>query len=688
MRGMVGVFLVGLLMAAPAGAALTQYWTVESPEDFLKCSGRGSARGGAARAEVGPSVDSLGDVGEPLVWTVCPGGKGVVFAGTGHAGKIYRSSGSGFKEFASTGESEVLSLVPDGRGGVFAGTGPKGRIYHVDATGKSSLLCELKAEYVWALLADRDGSLFAATGAMGRIYHVRASGAVEEYWTSPAGHAVCLAWSGSHTLLAGGEEDGILYEITASGKGRALFDSGEKEIHSIAVTPSGEIYVAALKVSLPSPGAPGPAAAGPSPSGLEKGQKSSIWKLLPNGAGTRVWDGPGLAFALLAQGGYVYAATGEEAQLLRLSPDGSWSRLLDLDPASILCATLDGPDLLLGTSTPGQVYRVRPSRAASGRVDSYTLDGKRVSRWGGLFHESRGGGAARFMVRSGNSEVPDAGWSDWQPYQGGNISAPAARYLQWRAELSGAIQLARVRVAYREQNLAPEMSPVRVLPQEPKALLGPPDAGSVSQTLSGGLKVEYSLPRSSLRPQTFDVSAWARGIRHIRWDASDPNGDPLHYDVDFREAGAAAWKPLGRALEETLLPWDVTSVPDGVYEIRVTASDSALNVPSEARVAFRVSEPVTVDHSMPAWRGLSGERSGDHYRLKGAAHDERSPLVYLAYSVDGGDWVLAEPVDGVLDSPDEEVSFDTLPVARGEHTVVLKAVDLSGNVGAANLNLH
>ncbi len=688
MRGMAGILLAGLLVAAPAGAALTQYWTVESPEDFLRCTGRGSARGGEARAEVGPAVDSLGDVGEPLVWAVAPGGKGVVYAGTGHAGKIYRSTGSGFKEFAATGESEVLSLVPDGHGGVYAGTGPKGRIFHVDASGKSRLMCELKAEYVWALLADRDGSLFAATGAMGRIYHIRANGTAEEYWTSPAGHAVCLAWSLAHTLLAGGEEDGILYEITGPGKGRALFDSGEKEIHSIAVTPSGNIYVAALKVSLPSPGLPG---APPPPAGLggpEKGQKSSIWKLLPNGAGTKVWDGPGLAFALVAHGGYIYAATGQESQLLRIAADGSWSRLLDLDPTSILCAFPDGPDLLLGTSTPGQIYRVRFSRAASGRVDSYVLDGKRVARWGGLFAETRGEGRPRFLVRSGNTETPDAGWSEWQSYQGGNISAPAARYLQWRAELSGSGQVRRVRVAYREQNLAPEMAPVRVLPQEPKALLGPPDGGSITQTLSGGVKVEYSLPRSSMRPQSFDVSSWARGIRHIRWDAMDPNGDPLHYDIDYREAGTGAWKPLARSLDETLYAWDVTSVPDGAYEVRVTASDSTLNAPSEARAASRVSEPFTVDHTLPVWRGLSGERSGDHYRIKGAAHDGGSSLVYLAYSIDGGDWVLAEPVDGVLDSPDEDVSFDTLPVGRGEHTVVLKAVDLSGNVGTANLNLR
>ena len=164
---------LGLLAGAvPAGATVTQYWTVGTAEEFLKAKGRGVALGGAERAEAGPQLDSLGDVGEPVVWAVLHGPEGSIYAGTGHGGKIYRGGpGRAFRAWATVDDAEVLSLAPDGSGGLYAGTGPKGKIFHVDREGRAKLLAQLGAEYVWALLRDRDGALFRPVAtARGRGY--------------------------------------------------------------------------------------------------------------------------------------------------------------------------------------------------------------------------------------------------------------------------------------------------------------------------------------------------------------------------------------------------------------------------------------------------------------------------------------------------------------------------------------
>ncbi|HVP38254.1 MAG TPA: hypothetical protein VMS93_03615 [Candidatus Saccharimonadales bacterium] len=691
MRRCLGWLSLALALGAGTGrAAVTQYWTLETPENFLKCASRGAALGGDARAAVGPAVDSLGGT-EPLVWAVAAGPSGEVYAGTGHEGRLLRARrGGGLEPWARLEEPEVLSLLSDGRGGVYAGTGPRGRIYHVDPGGQVRLWCELPAHYVWAMLRDADGAVFAATGAEGKLFRVSPTGHADLWWDSPAGHLVCLAWGPGHRLLAGGEEDGVLYEIRGQGAGRALFDSGEKEVKAVAVTAAGDIYISALKVALAPPLPAAAGAAAPAAPRSEREGRSFLYRLLPNGAGTRVWEGAGLVHALVAQGNSVVAAMGDPAQLWQFSADGAPVRVREFDPGSLLCAAADGPDVLVGTGNPGQVYRVRGARSAGGRLDSPTLDGKRVLRWGQLTFDGRSPADIHFLVRSGNSDPPDRGWSEWLPCPpGSNLPAPEARYLQWRAELRGSAELRRVRVAYREQNLAPEIHSVTVLPREPKALLAPPEGGaSISQTLPGGLRVEYSLPRQSSRPATFDVSAWARGIRHIRWEASDPNGDPLRYSLEYRAVGERTWKPLASDLEEALYAWDTTSLPDGEYEVRLTASDSTTNSPAEARCATAVSEPTVVDHTPPRWQNLAAERRGDHFEVRGAAHDDLSALVYLAYAVDGGRWVVVEPVDGVLDSPDESVALSIPPLPPGEHTLVLKAVDLSGNVGSAALVLH
>jgi len=43
------------------------------------------------------------------------------------------------------------------------------------------------------------------------------------------------------------------------------------------------------------------------------------------------------------------------------------------------------------------------------------------------------------------------------------------------------------------------------------------------------------------------------------------------------------------------------------------------------------------------------------------------------------------PSDGIFDSLSEKVEFLTEPLDEGEHTVVVKAVDYYGNVGAGKI---
>ena len=68
-----------------------------------------------------------------------------------------------------------------------------------------------------------------------------------------------------------------------------------------------------------------------------------------------------------------------------------------------------------------------------------------------------------FFTRTGNSMRPDQTWSDWSPplteAAGSRIPSPNARYIQWKAEFSGASGsspvLDSVTVAYLPQNTPP-----------------------------------------------------------------------------------------------------------------------------------------------------------------------------------------------------------------------------------------
>src|SRR5215831_19043104 len=74
-------------------------------------------------------------------------------------------------------------------------------------------------------------------------------------------------------------------------------------------------------------------------------------------------------------------------------------------------------------------------------------------------------------TRSGNTEATDETWSAWSTNyidsDGSAIASPKARYLQWRATLSGSGDgpvLTSVSAAYLQRNLRPTVRSITVHP--------------------------------------------------------------------------------------------------------------------------------------------------------------------------------------------------------------------------------
>ena len=180
-----------------------------------------------------------------------------------------------------------------------------------------------------------------------------------------------------------------------------------------------------------------------------------------------------------------------------------------------------------------------------------------------------------------------------------------------------------------------------------------PRSESVTQNLPGGQKVEYSLQQAASPRALRDLPMWARGLRTVQWRASDPNGDALRYEVHVRRVDEGAWIKVGDDLESTSFSWDTGALPDGRYRLRVTASDAAGNPPGEERTTEAFSEPFTVDNT--------------------------SPLSRIEVAIDDQDWRTVTPEGGLAD--DRSLSFRArVPkVESGDHTVSVRAVDLSGN---------
>ena len=114
-----------------------------------------------------------------------------------------------------------------------------------------------------------------------------------------------------------------------------------------------------------------------------------------------------------------------------------------------------------------------------------------------------------------------------------------------------------------------------VFPQGAVLFEGEPDSRPkpLFQNFPNGVNVQFEVEEP--REQSWNEASvpWARGIRSMHWDALDPNGDGLVFDIYYRALDEKRWKLLKKDHEMTYFAWESEGLADGEYEARVVASD-------------------------------------------------------------------------------------------------------------------
>ena len=148
--------------------------------------------------------------------------------------------------------------------------------------------------------------------------------------------------------------------------------------------------------------------------------------------------------------------------------------------------------------------------------------------------------------------------------------------------------------------------------------------------------------------------------------------------MHIRKEGWPDWVRLGDGspLTEPNHAWDTTTVPAGLYRVKVSASDRPSNNPGDALSADRESDAFIVDHEPPGIAIVPGPR-GAAVALK----DRYTRLVKAAYALDGGEWVPVFPDDGLFDTQSETLTIKVPDLKPGTHILVVRATDAAGNVG-------
>jgi hypothetical protein len=432
-----------------------------------------------------------------------------------------------------------------------------------------------------------------------------------------------------------------------------------------------------------------------------------VYRIRPNGLWDTYWEtGDDSPFDILVEPeGSLLVGTGPEGKIFRLAGDPARATLLSRATARQVTALLRDPSgrVVGATSNPGKVFSLSPGAAHRGTYESDVRDAGTVATWGVIrWRVTARPGQVQIFTRSGNTATPDETWSGWsKPYtiaDGEQIASPNARYLQWRAVLTADAApfpiLTSVTAAYLPRNLRPEIASITIHPpgtvfQRPFSTGDMEIAGFEDNTSDGRPpSPSQAVPGApTTPPPPLGRRIYQKGLQTIVWKAEDDNGDRLQYDVSYRREGETTWKALKRAMWDPIFVWDTTSVPDGTYLVRITASDAPSNAPATALTGEMESVTFDIDNTPPRIETQAPARTGPRAAIAFVVRDEQSAVQRVEYSLDASRWRMVYPKDGIPDSRREEFEVTVDDVEAGRN-VIIRATDAMNNVATAVAQLR
>jgi sugar lactone lactonase YvrE len=690
------VALALALLPQPAGAVTTREWSTATYKEFDE--GEGEHALVASIGEVVPGTDTKRvDLETQAIWTAVRAPDGTIYAGAVEDGTVFAITG-GVKRKVATLDKETpwigaLAVGPDGL--LYAGTLGTGSVVAIDPkSGKTSVVAKLDgATHVWSL-AFVGKTLYAGTGPSGKLYAIDVPGGKPRLaWEGGDKHLLSMVAAPDGGLWIGTSDEAILFRYDPkSEKARAVADFAGTEIKAVALA-GDSVVVAANEFdaktgtapSLPpakgpkgtaakppeagsAPGADKPAdAEGPPREGARKG-KGALFRVDPDGRIEQLHALTESYFTSLAViGDDVYAGAGAQGRIYEVHKDRSVVTAFDVSERQVT-ALIPGKDGLAFTTGDAGALYLATGPAHDARYASKVFDALFPAQFGNLVY--RGSGVS-METRSGNTAKPGKGWSGWERLGGadkaggdalaGRIVSPGARFFQYRATFSGSTAVLReATVYYLPQNQRPRVTEVTVG--------------------EDGKRTPVTLVPGATKPRS--------PVAKIKWKVENPDEDELSYRIDIKPEGESEWRELPGAgsekepLTATSFDWNTEPFADGMYRLRVTASDRRANPRERALEDSYTTPAFTIDNGKPELVGVSV----NYPTVKARAVDAVSRVAELAYQLDGGEWLMAYPDDGIFDDRSEAFTV-RLPegLKPGAHTLSLRAADEADNIGAASV---
>jgi len=647
------------------------------------------------------SINSIAANGTTVYLGTSPNG-GVYKYRMGRITRIYPEDNENQTESSNENDSHltnehIFAMATDISNRLLVGiSGRRCELIRFDGDKPETVFEPEDAKYIFAIAIGPDGYIYLGTGPEGKIYKLDPGAQNPEVlYDSEDNNILALQIDDNGNIYAGSDKRGLIYMIDSStGDARVLYHSDKPEITSLLLS-NDRLYAAgtsanvqqaeeAFAHSVPGPGRPDidqpqddqDDSEEPSARSLEvpntsnqrqQGSRgapqqqgrpeeaSQVYSVTQEGFVTTVFTEAAVFLTLAEHEGKLLLGTGNKGQLFSIDIDADEKQIIyDDKEAAQISAIAPGSDgIYIGTSNPARLIRLNEGYAWEGVYESALIDADQPAKWGRLTIEGDIPDDCKVLVSSRSSNVGDtdsAAFSQWtEPVEitePVDLDSPLGRFLQYRLVLK----------------------------------CDPADKTPVIRQVAVSSVVPNLAPKvKSVKAERIDQPN-KEGFFNIAWQAEDANDDTLIYTVQFRQADWGVWIEAADELEETNFEWNTKTVPDGKYEIRVTASDIRDNCPDTALTGSRRSDPITVDNTGPEINVTEIVKLTDGVDIEFIVRDELSIIGKVEYTVNSKTgWKGVLPEQLVLDAKSEQFTVSVRDLEPGRHLIALRAKDDVGN---------
>ena len=734
MRRLACLSLLGFVFASPLSSALaqgTRLWTESTFQQLEQGTPHGVAIASDGRLLPGPASTLVYTTPSTYVWDVAADKQGNAYLATGSPATVIKVTPAGkATTLFKSKDLNVQTVTVGPHGNVYAATLPSGKVYKLnphtaDATDTTAQVIfdpaqtKEKPKYVWALKFGPNGDLYIATGEPAAIYRVVPGGKPTLFYQSDEVHIHAIAFTPNGDLIAGSVGSGLVYRISKTGKAFVLFDAPKKEITSVAVAPDGTIYAAGVGEKGQNTLPPLPVTNSSSATvtatitvvsvgSLQSATQnalipngSQIYAIAPSGVPRVLWSNQNdVVYDLLWTPHGLLASTGNNGRIYRIRPNGDYQDIAHLE-ASQATSFADTPSgIYVGTANAGKLYRLSHGQAPESTYVSPVFDAGVFTQWGRAEVQTDTTNDIQMFARSGNIENPARGWTDWHPVtmNHGQLGVTSSRFVQWKVVLHPGASISSVGINFLPVNIAPVVDAVVVAPGV-RVNKSSDDTTTKAVTINFQSQPSDSVDLSQQISQGPLAGVKDKSAITVRWSAHDDNGDKLVYSLYYRGLREHNWLLLRKGLHGLYYTFGADLLPDGIYRIKVVASDQPSHSPGKGLTGSLVSNNFIVDTTPPSISQMMATIQAGKLHVSFTATDPMSPIARAQFAVDAGHWQFIAPIGRISDSLTEHYDFTVpLPKSRnepaaevpdpGEHVVMVRVFDRYHNMAVAKSVVH